>query len=55
MQKCIAEFLADRAAEKKAQEHRETIEAWSIQVGRDAARLWVLALAARDTARLSNA
>ena len=55
MLKFIAEFLAHRAAEKKAQEHGETIEAWSIQVGRDAAQLWVQALAARDTARLSNA
>jgi hypothetical protein len=55
MLKFIAEFLADRAAQKQAQDDRETIESWSIQVGRDAAQLWVLALAARDTARLSNA
>jgi hypothetical protein len=55
MLKLIVQNLADRATQKQAQEQQQKIEAWSLQVGREAAKLWVQALSARDTARLSNA
>lgn len=55
MLKIIADLLDNRAAQQRLREQQEKIEAWTLQVGRDAAQLWVQALAARDTARLSNA
>ena len=55
MLKCIASLLATRTAQQRLREQQEKVEAWSLQVGRDAAELWVQALSARDTARLSNA
>ena len=55
MLKFIACHLANRAAQKRVQEEREQIEAWALQVGREAAELWVQALSARNAARLSNA
>jgi hypothetical protein len=55
MLKFITQSLANRTADKRVQEQQQKIEAWSLQVGREAAELWVQALSARDTARLSNA
>lgn len=55
MLKILARLAADRATEKRLREQQEQIEAWSLQVGRDAAELWVQALSSRDAARLSNA
>ncbi len=55
MLKFIVQNLTDRATQKHVQERQQKIEAWSLQVGREAAELWVQALSARDTARLSNA
>jgi hypothetical protein len=55
MLKFIVQDLASRAARKRTQEQQEKIDAWSLQVGREAAELWVQALCARDALRLSNA
>ena len=55
MLKFIAQKLSARRERDQRQERRDKIEAWSLQVGREAAELWVQALSARDTARLSNA
>lgn len=55
MLKFILDRFASRTAQMRMQEQQEKIEAWSLQVGREAAELWVQALSARDTAKLSNA
>ena len=55
MFKLIADHFAGRAAQRHVQEQQAKIEAWSLQVGREAAELWVQALSTRDTAKLSNA
>lgn len=55
MLKFIANLAANRAARLRLRVQQEKAEAWSLHVGRDAAQLWVQALASRDTARLSNA
>lgn len=55
MRKTIIRLIADRIAQKRMREEQEAIEAWSLQVGREAAQLWVQALSARDAGRLSNA
>ena len=55
MRKIIAKLAADLTAQQRLREQQEMIEAWSLQVGREAAELWVHALSTHDTARLSNA
>ncbi|HKX36180.1 MAG TPA: hypothetical protein VJM79_05875 [Rhizorhapis sp.] len=55
MLKFINQRLASRTAQNRVKEQQEKIEGWSLQVGREAAELWVQALSTRDTARLSNA
>ena len=55
MLKFIAQKLRARRERDQRQDQREKIEAWSLHVGREAAELWVQALSARDTTRLSNA
>jgi hypothetical protein len=55
MLKRIRRVFAARAMRRRAQCERASVEAWSLHIGREAAELWVEALAARDAARLSNA
>ncbi len=55
MLKIIARLATGRAARQRLRQQQERIEGWSLQVGREAAELWVQALSSRDTARLSNA
>lgn len=40
---------------RKHTSHRSTVEGWTLFMGREAAELWLDALKARDTAKLSNA
>jgi hypothetical protein len=55
MLKSIRQIFSGRVKRRRVQCERASIEAWSLHIGREAAELWVEALAARDTARLSNA
>lgn len=55
MFKLMVDRIAGRTAQRRVQEQQAKIEAWSLQVGREAAELWVQALSDRDTAKLSNA
>ena len=55
MLKSIRQIFATRAMRRRIQIERASIEGWSLHFGREGAELWVEALAARDTARLSNA
>lgn len=55
MLKRLKQIFTARAARNHLQAEREMLEAWSLHFGREGAELWVEALSARDTARLSNA
>jgi len=55
MLKSIRQVFAARVMRRRLQCERASVEAWSLHIGREAAELWVEALAARDAARLSNA
>jgi len=55
MLKTIIQNLKARLERSQQLARREKVEAWSLHFGREAAELWVQALSARDTARLSNA
>ena len=51
----VRRIFTVRAMRRRIRAERASIEAWSLHMGRDAAELWVKALAARDAARLSKA
>jgi hypothetical protein len=55
MLKSIRQIFSGRVKRRRARSERISVEAWSLHIGREAAELWVEALAARDAARLSNA
>ena len=55
MLKIIKQIFTTRAMHRRVQVERASMEGWSLHFGRDAAQLWIDALAARDAARLSNA
>ncbi len=55
MLKNLKQTSATRTMRRRVQDEQASIEAWSLHFGREAAALWVEALAARDAARLSNA
>ena len=55
MLKNIRQILTARAIRRRLEIERASLDAWSLHCGREAAELWVEALAARDAARLSNA
>jgi hypothetical protein len=55
MLKNLKQILAARTKQRDVQSEQASIDAWSLHFGREAAALWVEALSARDTARLSNA
>jgi hypothetical protein len=53
--KNIRQILTARAMRRRLEIERASLDAWSLHCGREAAELWIEALAARDAARLSNA
>jgi hypothetical protein len=55
MLKNIKRIFTLRAMRRRAEIEHASIEGWALHFGRDAAQLWVEAMAARDAARLSNA
>ena len=55
MLKNLKQILTARTKQRRMHAEQASFEAWSLHFGRDAAALWVEALSARDTARLSNA
>jgi len=55
MLKCIKQIFIARAIRRHTRTEQNSIEAWSLHFGRDAAALWLEVMSVRDAAKLSNA
>ena len=55
MLKNLRQIFATRRQRHDLEAQQATVDAWSLHFGREAAKLWVEAMLARDADRLSNA